>query len=925
MSLKDHGSALSLQLASSSEYGVFANNKTILLRMIENTAEDSDVLSIAIYGTNQKKLGHIGHYFELPANIDTTKSSMTVINNEARKSIVFITPILLRDVLIEDYSESVNSPFRDVAQSSINQKVIGWVVLELGRANTKLKQYKTLFTSGCILLLGLLISGLFAKRLGKDVTTPIIRLTAAVEKIKNGEFSTRVFTGASGELRILESGINSMAQSLKIAHGELQKNIDQATADLRKTLKTIEIQNEELDAARKEALTASRVKSEFLANMSHEIRTPMNGIIGFTQLLLKTPCNDQQYDYLITIQRSANSLLVIINDILDFSKIEAEKLEIEETELDILDCVEEVVYILAPVAHSKKIEIVPIVYSDVPRKLIGDPLRLKQVLTNLVNNAIKFTEAGSVVVRVMLEKKKQNHVVIKVSVTDTGIGLTEEERSNIFQAFTQADNTTARKFGGTGLGLVISQKLVERMGGEIRVETHHGEGSIFCFTFKATIDPNILQEQKLSIHTENQHFLLCEEHPITRLSIKHKMISWGVHPLDISELSMVEAQLLLAKNSNKPISLVILGINAIENYQSILSTLKAMVKKYKSEFAVMINASDQSIHSDVLKKGAAFCLVKPVLSQKLFAAIQSYLQFYLKKNNVLMIEKMEKKSSAILYDPPEKQLQKFLNIKVLAVDDNDANLKLIEILLKNMGIIVTTAHSGQEALQAVQHETFDLILMDIQMPNMDGIETTEAIRMIEAKRPNQTPIIALTAHALLGENEKFIEKGMNDYLSKPINEAQLETVLQKWTTVYKKIQSHIQNKKKNIQHDATLIPRVTPIDMALGIQLANGNQTLAKELLQMFINELPIIKTQIKTSYADHDLDNLEHYVHKLHGSCCYLGVPCLKHITAELEKMLKTHQSDKIGIWIEKLHRELEVVYVAGLQLIQVEVTALL
>lgn len=890
-SLKDHGTALSLQLASSSEYGVFTDNKTLLRKVLENAAEDQEVLGITIYNKSGVQLGRIGPNINVKYNANKDKSPMTIINNDKNKSLIFVTPIMLRDVIFEDFAENLNSPHRDVTQSSINQKVIGWINIELGKANTTLKQYQALFTSGCILLFGLVLSGLLAKRLGRDVTSPIIKLTAAVEKIKNGQFSTRVYTGANGELKILESGINSMANSLKIAHQEMQKNIDEATRELRQTLETIEIQNAELDIARKEALAASRVKSEFLANMSHEIRTPMNGIIGFTQLLLKNTSNKQQYDYLTTINRSAHSLLQIINDILDFSKIEAGKLEIEDSPFNLIDCLEDAISILAPLAQEKNLELVPIIYSDVPQRIITDSLRLQQVITNLVNNAIKFSEQGSVVVRVMLEDYlPNNEVAIKITITDTGIGLSDSEKQKLFKAFSQADTTTARKFGGTGLGLVISKKIVHTMGGEIGLDSVRGEGSIFWFTIKTKVDTSTPPSLKLPTYIANKKILICEHHPITRLSIKYLFKKWGANTYDISNIASISD----IDTIDDQLDLIIYGLNNFNNLETNINNLVNISRSYHSKIIILANTSDQNTHNKITEYGANTCIGKPILHQKLFDAIISLF------NNSTDNINYEPNDYNTTFELPYNQNNvvdvhlSFPNTKVLAVDDNSANLKLIKALLENLNTNVVTASSGLEAVNAVQNNTFDIILMDIQMPKMDGIETTKVIKNYYSEN-NATcpPVIAVTAHAILGEHEKLLAHGMDDYLSKPVNESLLAKKISKWvsistnnnTTTNTQISNNNIEKSNNNKNNSDN----NIIDWGLSLKLANNNSELAKDLLQMLIDDLPNNISDITKAYEQQNFDDFYHHVHKLHGSCCYVGVPELKNAAHQLETVIKS------------------------------------
>lgn len=897
-SLKDHGTAISIQLASSSEYGVFANNKSLLNKIIENSAEDKDVRAITIYDKDGVELTHIGPKINIKYDANRDKSPLTIINNIENNSLIFVTPIMLRDVIIDDFHDKINSKDKDITQSSINQKVIGWINIELAKTNTTLKQYQTLFTSGCILLFGLLVSGLFAKRLGSDVTSPIIKLTQAVEKIKNGNFTTRVYTGAGSEIKILESGINSMANSLKIAHNEMQKNIDEATRELRQTLETIEIQNAELDIARKEALTASKIKSEFLANMSHEIRTPMNGIIGFTQLLLKSNINEQQFDYLNTIEHSANSLLQIINDILDLSKIEADKLELEVKPFNLVECLEETVTILAPLAHNKNIELVHIIYSDVPEVIISDSLRLKQIITNLVNNAIKFSDTGSVVVRVMLENDNiinstNNKVNIKVTVTDTGIGLSEDEKHKLFKAFSQADNKITRKYGGTGLGLVISKKLVQKMGGEIGFYSNIGEGSTFWFTFKASVQQQQINKSKLPEEINKKIIVICEAMPITRLNIKYLFKNWGIQIYDINNINNLDK--LAQKYNLTNIDLLIYSLNKLDNKDGVskdLSKINNALLKYNTNLALIVNSNNQIILNKLLKNyNISFYITKPIQNHKLFDAVKNFFNEYNTLNIKPAINNIKNTKQKI----SEFNNNSFSEAKILAVDDNLANLKLIESILQHLNINPLTASNGLIAEKICHEKTFDIILMDIQMPHQDGVVTTKKIKdYYKSNNINPPIIIAVTAHAILGDKQKLLAQGLDDYISKPINENVLIKLINKYYTInIQQLEKFEQNKLSeqisNQNNNTNNINTSQIINHDLSLKLANNNKELADELLDLFIKDLPSTKNNITESYINNNYDDLLHYVHKLHGSCCYVGVPLLKTATKEFEKILKT------------------------------------
>ncbi len=885
--LRDRGYALALQLAPASEYGVYSGNARTLHELTKEARSDPEVLSVTIFNREGDVLTKDGHDIDIkPPEIPSLENQSKlreIIVTERGNSLFFTAPVFIRDIYLDDFN--TNLPNNHPVDLSLNHvtsntqitrdHILGWITIEISRADTTLRQFKALVACSIIVLIGLGISSIFAFRMGRDVTRPILEMAYAVEKIKDGNLDARVYTNARGELRLLDEGINSMAQSLKAAHEEMQQSVEQATADLRQTLETIEIQNIELEMARKEAETASRVKSEFLANMSHEIRTPLNGVIGFINLLTKTELSYKQIDYLQTIKKSASSLMTIINDILDFSKMEAGKLRLDNLAMDLRECIEDALTLLAPQAHEKALELVPLVYSDVPTKILGDHLRLKQIITNLVSNSIKFTEKGSVIVRIMLEKDSGTRVVLCVSVTDSGIGLTNDEQKTLFQAFRQADSTSTRKYGGTGLGLVISKRLVQQMDGEIGVESESGKGSTFWFTFVAE---KVLQDNLPSKMLNGYRFLLYEQHPTSRLAINHLLGIWGCSVYELNDIGQLETELERASLNNQPYHMLLLGMNQPDlNSHFVEDCVKKATTTYNVPVGVLPNTTDEVVTKSIIESGAAFCLSKPVRLHNLFDSLCRLLVH----DYASELNKIQQSKQTTLNINPTKAASEHIEkrFEVLAVDDYPANLKLLKALIEDSGIKITGVTSGKEALQYARLHEFDLILMDIQMPGMDGLEVTDRIRQLPLGK--EVPIIALTAHALVSERQALLQAGFDDYLSKPIQEGELMNMIKKWV------------RKKTV-----VTPSAPPVlleseakplvyDWHMALKLTGNKPEIAKEMLLQLKKMLPREREAILLCYTTKDYAALREKVHHLHGATCYCGVPRLKNALHHLETII--------------------------------------
>jgi len=578
---------------------------------------------------------------------------------------------------------------------------------------------------------GMLFAIILTFFLSRRIVGPIKAVVTAMDAMGEGKLGHRVTIRQKDEVGKVIDGFNKMADSLCV--------------------RQLQLENE-----KRTALEASRLKSEFLANMSHEIRTPMNGVFGMTDLALTTDLTREQREYLETVKTSADSLLALLDTILDLSKIEAGQVELEEITFDLRTTLETAIDLLAVKAHDKGLELACHVKQDVPTALVGDPLRLRQIIINLGGNAIKFTDTGEVVIRVEIEKEEESFVLLHFMVLDTGIGVPPDKTETIFKSFTQADGSTTRKYGGTGLGLDISRRFVEMMGGRIWVESEVDKGSTFYFTARFGLGSEeskgmaCIQEVNLS----GVKVLIVDDNATNRLVVREMASSWGLVPVEAVDGNDALATIEKAFKARAPYRLLLLDLQMpdMDGFE-VAERVKASPLGADVEIIMLTSVGQKGDARRCKELGISGYLVKPVKQRELLEII------------TMALGQSSREGDPVITRHLIREARRRLSI--LLAEDNIVNQKLAVKLLEKRGYRVVVASNGREAVDAFEGKRFDLILMDVQMPEMDGIKATRLIREKEAEHGRHISIVAMTAHAMKGDREKCLAAGMDDYMSKP--------------------------------------------------------------------------------------------------------------------------------------------------------------
>jgi two-component system sensor histidine kinase BarA len=653
----------------------------------------------------------------------------------------------------------------------------------------------------------------------------------------------------------IEVGLFSLALMDKNRH-QLEQEVEQTTEDLRNNIELVEEQNVRLDIARKDAIAASKVKSKFLANMSHEIRTPLNAILGFSQELHSDSLPPEKKEQVSIINAAANNLLSIVNDVLDFSKIEAGKLKINNHPFSPNDMLEDVVSVMAKSAHLKNLEFI---YNlePLPDKLIGDSYRIKQVLNNLLGNALKFTDQGYVCLSVFGKELDHGIYELVLKIEDSGIGISREDQRKLFAAFSQVDDALSRSYQGTGLGLVICQEVVKLMRGELTLQSTPNSGS----TFTVTIRANLLNTN-LSLSEKSEW-------------IDKKIIYFD--PIPQSRHCSVKILTYLGAN-----------VTGVES----LTYLRELKQHFDLAF-ICVPHNKENILPNILEATRHLNTNNSVL---LYSGIESLSKrsdlsqyFSHKMRSPLTLGKLDSLLHAPEEGPTDKLQQRLAALpsaKVLAVDDMEINLQLLTTWLKNTNLQLTLAFSGADAVAQCKEYEFDLILMDVQMPNMDGLEATKQIRQTDLNLG--TPIIAVTAHAFKEEQDKLLASGMDDYLPKPINLSDLIDLIKRWCQIVDPVKGE-----------------QASFDWSLALKRAHQNEDAAKDILQKFVQQLPDLVASILQANKDENYIHMQETVHQLHGACCYTGVPAMLILCNDVESALKRKKFDVAKLKVSKLKKE--------------------
>ena len=840
------------QIASASEFSFISGNYAQIQSLLDQSVGSDDILRASIY--------------DIEGTLVAESLSESFVSSEAPDYFYERQPILSQSVGHSD----VFSP--DSGEARLTS-VLGWVNLYVSRERLEITVRQIIIDAILFFVSIFVMALVMTIVISRAITRPIFNLMDHLKQVETGQLGRIIDPVEENEIGAVQKGFNRMTQSLLTNRRHLNQRIQQATRQLNEAITDLESKNRELGFDRDQAQDANRTKSEFLANMSHEIRTPINGIKGFINLLGQSNLDHSQRRYVEIIQKSTEDLTNIVNEILDFTKMESGKLHIFEEPFDLYEVVEQTRDILFINVLTKNIDLYLIIFSDTPRRLIGDKLRLKQILLNLIGNAIKFTDQGRVIVRVSVDDLREDGVDIEISVEDTGIGISQADQQYLFQAFSQVESSDTRRFSGTGLGLAISKNLATLMGGDISMYSRPGEGSRFVLRLPCRFERH---DQPACLEDSDASKVLifgADELALMETRSLYERAGAVVESVEIDNSAGIGPIADTIRYNRANLDLLVFDLRYVT-----LEPKQLLRPETTSGLRTIVMNYDRGID------------LGPDLEEVEFVSVVSTSQSI----RCLLAGERPTMTS----EQKDNNSQEVAPKHVLLVDDNQVNLTLASELIRLWGHRVSTTDNARQALEMFRRERFDLVVLDIQMPEIDGVSLLGMMR--EQDPVNRTPIAALTANVLNDEAGRLIELGFDYFLEKPIDEDRFRALVDGEP-------GHLELKDQATEGGPDS-PDCT-IDFAGSLALCADNESLLRQIFEIIRRDIPEQRRQLEEALRRDEREKISAIAHKLHGVTCYACLPRLKTCIIEFQQALKSAADKTVESMLGEIDDELEAI----------------